>query len=108
MAFLFTKLFARFSNRARMLTGGDPGAVKLYSDRVLATPVESLLDPSLYARAADPDVIDLNQSAPRFESPVSAGRLIAEVEMVPAQPVTRIAVVLALRDARPSGVRRAA
>jgi hypothetical protein len=42
------------------------------------------------------------------QNDIDAGRLIAEVEMVPAQPVTRIAVVLALRDARPSGARRAA
>jgi phage tail sheath protein FI len=43
------------------------------------------------------------------QNDIDAGRLIAEVELVPAQPVTRIVVVLALRDARPSGtVRRAA
>ncbi len=40
---------------------------------------------------------------------IDAGRLIAEVELVPAQPVTRIVVVLALRDARATGaLRRAA
>lgn len=43
------------------------------------------------------------------QNDIDAGRLIAEVEMVPAQPVARIVVVLALRDARPGGaVRRAA
>lgn len=43
------------------------------------------------------------------QNDIDAGRLVAEVEMVPAQPVTRILVVLALRDARPGGaVRRAA
>lgn len=42
------------------------------------------------------------------QNDIDAGRLVAEVEMVPAQPVTRIAVVLALRDARPGGARRAA
>jgi aspartate/methionine/tyrosine aminotransferase len=78
VAFFFTKTFARFNKRARHLTGGDPRAVRLYSDRVLATPVESLLDPALYARPVGPDVIDLNQAAPRFESPASAGRLTAD------------------------------
>lgn len=43
------------------------------------------------------------------QNDIDAGRLIAEVELVPAQPVTRIVVVLALRDARPAAaVRRAA
>ncbi|HEY2786387.1 MAG TPA: pyridoxal phosphate-dependent aminotransferase [Fimbriiglobus sp.] len=78
MAYTFTKLFACFSRRAKAHTGGDPGAVRLYSDRVLAAPVESLLDPSLYFHPSAPDMIDLNQSAPRFESPVSAGRLTAD------------------------------
>jgi aspartate/methionine/tyrosine aminotransferase len=78
VAFFFTKTFARFNKRARQLTGGDPRVVRLYSDRVLSTPVESLLDPALYARPVGPDVIDLNQAAPRFESPVSAGRLTAD------------------------------
>jgi aspartate/methionine/tyrosine aminotransferase len=78
VAFFFTKTFARFNRRARQLTGGDPQAVRLYSDLVLATPVEFLLDPALYARSVGPDVIDLNQAGPRFESPVSAGRLTAD------------------------------
>jgi hypothetical protein len=44
------------------------------------------------------------------QNDIDAGRLIAEVELVPAQPITRILVVLALRDARAvaAAVRRAA
>jgi phage tail sheath protein FI len=40
------------------------------------------------------------------QNDVDAGRLIAEVELVPTQPITRIVVVLALRDARPAGALR--
>ena len=40
------------------------------------------------------------------QNDIDAGRLIAEVELVPAQPITRIVVVLALRDARPAGALR--
>lgn len=78
MAYFLTKLLGRYSKRARTLTGGDPAAVRLYSDRVLATPVESLLDPNLQSHAASPDEIDLNRPFPRFESPVTAGRLTAD------------------------------
>lgn len=43
------------------------------------------------------------------QADMDAGRLIAEIEMVPAQPVTRIVVSLALRDAQTlTSVRRAA
>jgi hypothetical protein len=44
------------------------------------------------------------------QNDIDAGRLIAEIELVPAQPITRILVVLALRDARAvaAAVRRAA
>ncbi|HSD59251.1 MAG TPA: hypothetical protein VLC55_00155 [Burkholderiales bacterium] len=43
------------------------------------------------------------------QADIDAGRLIAEIELVPAQPVTRIVVSLALRDSQPvTSVRRAA
>ena len=42
------------------------------------------------------------------QSDVDAGRLVAEIELVPAQPIVRILVVLALRDALPIGARAAA
>jgi aspartate/methionine/tyrosine aminotransferase len=76
VAFFWTKQFAPYSKRAKAVTGGDPAAVRLYSDRVLATPVDPLGD--FYPRPTGPDVIDLNLVAPRFESPVSAGRLTAD------------------------------
>lgn len=42
------------------------------------------------------------------QADLDAGRLLAEIELVPAQPVLRIVVVLALRDARPLVAVRAA
>jgi Bacteriophage tail sheath protein len=42
------------------------------------------------------------------QSDIDAGRLVAEIELVPAQPIVRILVVLALRDALPVGARAAA
>jgi len=42
------------------------------------------------------------------QADIDAGRLVAEIELVPAQPILRIRVVLALRDALPAGARAAA
>src|SRR5262245_49858651 len=42
------------------------------------------------------------------QADVDAGRLIAEVELLAAQPIQRIVVVLALRDAQPAAMLRAA
>jgi hypothetical protein len=43
------------------------------------------------------------------QTDIDSGRVLAHIELAPAQPVTRISVVLALRDAEPlASVRRAA
>jgi len=42
------------------------------------------------------------------QADLDAGRLIAEIELAPAQPVLRIVVVLALRDTQPLASVRAA
>jgi Bacteriophage tail sheath protein len=42
------------------------------------------------------------------QADLDAGRLIAEIELVPAQPILRIVVVLALRDAQPQVAAQAA
>jgi phage tail sheath protein FI len=42
------------------------------------------------------------------QADIDNGRLIAEIELVPAQPIVRIVVVLALRDAQPVVALRAA
>lgn len=65
---------ARFLPVAKRLTGGDTESLHYFSDRVLAAPVQQLLDPATFPEVAGPDVMDLNQSAPRFDSAVSGGR----------------------------------
>lgn len=69
---------ARFTPRAKRLTDGGTAFLRYYSDRVLAAPVEELLDPAFVPDTLGPDVIDLNAAAPRSESGVSIGRLTAD------------------------------
>lgn len=81
--FWLTKLLvrtrlARFTPRARRLTDGGTAYLKYYSDRVLAAPVEELLDPAFVPAAPNPDVLDLNQpcpDAPPARGAVSVGRV---------------------------------
>ncbi|HEY3787824.1 MAG TPA: pyridoxal phosphate-dependent aminotransferase [Urbifossiella sp.] len=80
--FWFTKFLvqsgiARFLPAARRLTDDGAACLRYYSDQVLAAPVEEFLD-AAYFPTAGPDVIDLNLPAPRFESSVSLGRVIAD------------------------------
>lgn len=68
---------ARFLPAARRLTEGGTAFLRYYSDRVLTAPVDELLDPAYFPPApAEPDAIDLNLAAPRFESEVSVGRVV--------------------------------
>ncbi len=69
---------AQFTPRAQRLTDGGVSFLRYYSDRVLAAPVEELLDPAFIPDAAGPDVIDLNQPAPRVEAGVNFGRFATE------------------------------
>ena len=78
-----TRLFirtgiARLLPSVRRLTDGDPSCLRYYSNTVLAAPVAELLDPAYFAEPGGPDVIDLNQPAPRSESAISLGRLSAD------------------------------
>ena len=80
--FWFTKLLvqsglARFLPVARRLTDGGTDYLKYYSDAVLAAPIDELLDPA-YFPVVGPEVLNLNLSAPRFESSVSLGRIPAD------------------------------
>ena len=64
LPFWFTKLLvrtglARFTPRAKRLTDGGTKFLRYYSDRVLAAPVEELLDPAYVPDACGPDVFDL-------------------------------------------------
>ena len=83
LPFWFTKLLvytgvAHFTARARRLTDDGTAFLRHYSDRVLAAPVEDLLDPAFVPDACGPDVIDLNPAAPRSESGISLGRFTAD------------------------------
>jgi aspartate/methionine/tyrosine aminotransferase len=64
---------ARFVPAAKRLTGGATDYLRYYSDAVLTAPVDDLLDPAAFPRPAGPDVLNLNEPAPRSDSPVSAG-----------------------------------
>jgi len=77
---------ARFTRRARRLTDGGTRFLRYYSDRVLAAPVEELLDPAFVPDPSGPEVFDLNQPAPRSESGVSLGRLTADRRGNPPAP----------------------
>ncbi|MBP3954660.1 pyridoxal phosphate-dependent aminotransferase [Gemmata sp. G18] len=80
--FWLTKLLvrtrlARFTPRARRLTDGGAAYLKYYSDRVLAAPLDDLLDPAMVAHVPNLDVLDLNQptpDAPPARGAVSVGR----------------------------------
>lgn len=79
--FWLTKLLvrsgiARFLPVARRLTDGGTAYLRHYSDAVLAAPAEELLDPAYFPGPPGPDVIDLNQPAPRIDS--AAGRPTAD------------------------------
>ncbi len=76
--FLVRTRLARLLPSARRLTDGHPEYLKYYSDRVLAAPVEELLDPALVPEPSGPEVIDLNHASPRFDSAVSQNRLAAD------------------------------
>lgn len=56
---------------ARRLTDGGTAYLKYFSDQVLAGPAEELLDPAYFPGPCGPDVLDLNQPAPRCDSAVS-------------------------------------
>ena len=59
----------------RAIAGDGTSCLKYYSDAVLSAPVEELLDPAYFPERPGPDVIDLNQPAPRFDTAVSLGRV---------------------------------
>ncbi len=52
---------------AHRLTDGGPHYLRYLSDRVLAAPHESLLDPAFFPGPVDPTVIDLHTASPRFD-----------------------------------------
>ena len=103
--FLVRTGVARFLPVSRRLTDNGNDFVHYYSDRVLAAPVEELLSPATFPQLPGPDVLNLNEPAPCFDSPVSAGRVTADRTGLPSawgMPELReqIAENLHRRDAR--------
>lgn len=109
MPFWFTKLLvrtgvARFTSRAKRLTDGGTQFLRYYSDRVLAAPVEELLDPAFVPDTPGPDVIDLNCPALRSESGISLGRFTADRRgNSPATGLPELREAVAARYARLDG-----
>jgi len=69
---------ARFSRRAQRLTDGGTQFLRYYSDRVLCSPVEELLDAAYVPDSTGPDVLDLNTAVLRSDSGISLGRFTAD------------------------------
>jgi aspartate/methionine/tyrosine aminotransferase len=104
-----TKLFvrtgiARFLPAARRLTDGGTAFLRYYSDKVLAAPVEQLLDPAFLPPApTEPDAIDLNLAAPRFDSAVSLGRVAETAGRPPASGTAELRNAIADLHVRRDG-----
>ena len=76
--FLVRSGIARFLPVTRRLTRGANSYIRYYSDRIIAAPIEKLLDPIHFPPSHDHLIINLNQPAPSFESPVSGGAIAAD------------------------------
>ena len=55
---------ARFLPAAKRLTEGEPRFARYVSDRVLAAPLDELLDPGTFPRSHGPELVDLNLGSP--------------------------------------------
>lgn len=69
---------ARFLPIAKRMSRGGADFLHYYGDRVLGAPLDELLDPSVFPDALAADVLNLNQAAPQFESPVTGVRVMAD------------------------------
>ncbi|HVL12362.1 MAG TPA: pyridoxal phosphate-dependent aminotransferase, partial [Gemmata sp.] len=109
LPFWLTKLLvrtgaARLTPLARRLTDGGTAYLRYYSDRVLAAPVEELLDPAFVPDACGPGVFDLNTPAPQSASGVSLGRFTADRRgNPPASGLPELRAAIAQRSARLGG-----
>lgn len=92
---------ARFLPVTRRLAPGGSDFLQYYSDRILSAPIEELLDPATFPEVPGFDVIDLNQASPRFDSPVTGGRVQADRSGMThprGLPALRDAIASAYRD----------
>lgn len=94
---------ARFLPAAKRLTDGGTDYLRYYSDRVLAAPVDQLLDPATFPEVPGPDVVNLNLAAPRFDSAVSGGRTADRTGHPPAWGVPALRQAIADRYRRGNG-----
>lgn len=94
---------ARFLPVAKRLCDGGTDSLRYYSDRVLVAPVEELLDPATFPEASGPDVMDLNQGAPRFDSAVSGGRTAERNGHPPAWGMPQLRQAIAEQYRRRNG-----
>src|SRR5262245_10493570 len=69
---------ARVLPIAKRLSHGGTEYLHYFGDRVLAAPLEELRDPAAFPDSLAPDVLNLNQPAPQFESPVTGVRVVAD------------------------------
>jgi len=74
---------ARYLPISQRLAGDGVDYLKYYSDKVLAAPLEELLDPATFPESPGPEVVNLNMAAPRFDSPVSGARVAADRNGLP-------------------------
>ena len=58
---------ARFTPMAKRLTRGEPRFARYVSDRVLAAPLDALLNPATFPQSSGPDFVNLNLAAPEFD-----------------------------------------
>ncbi len=58
---------ARYLPVARRLTGGEPHYARYVSDRVLAAPLDELLDPATFPECPGREVIDLHSTPPESD-----------------------------------------
>ncbi len=80
LPFIFKKLLARtglarFLPAAKRMSRGNADHLHYYGDRVLAAPLDELAE---FPDALAADVLNLNQPAPQFESPVTGVRVVAD------------------------------
>ena len=83
LPFFLTKLLvrtglARYLPLAKRLSDGGTDFLHYYGDRVLGAPLEALRDPYAFPDVLAADVLNLNQPAPQFESPVTGVRVVAD------------------------------
>jgi aspartate/methionine/tyrosine aminotransferase len=69
---------------AKRYSQGDSSFVNYYSDRILAAPLDDLLDPTAFPEAEAPDVLNLNLASPRYDAAFERGASSLQNQSVPS------------------------